>query len=163
VITLVIGGTRSGKSEIAEQIAARLATDVTVVAAGIATDPEMAARIDAHRARRPEHWSTVECGADLVGALERATGVVLVDSLGSWVAAMSCEVDADRLAAALQSRAGDSVVVSEEVGLAVHAPTEAGRAFTDALGALNATVAAIADDVLLVVAGRFVRLERMGD
>jgi adenosyl cobinamide kinase/adenosyl cobinamide phosphate guanylyltransferase len=163
VITLVIGGTRSGKSEVAEQIAARLGTDVTVVAPGIATDPDMAARIEAHRARRPEHWSTVECGPELVEALEQVTGVVLVDSLGSWVAATSGDVDADKLAKALQTRAGDAVIVTEEVGLAVHAPTEAGRAFTDTLGALNAKVAAVADDVLLVVAGRYVRLERMGD
>jgi adenosylcobinamide kinase/adenosylcobinamide-phosphate guanylyltransferase len=52
------------------------------------------------------------------------------------------------------------VLVTEEVGLAVHPATEAGRRFTDALGALNAAVADVADDVWLCVAGRVTRLER---
>jgi adenosyl cobinamide kinase/adenosyl cobinamide phosphate guanylyltransferase len=164
VITLVIGGTRSGKSEVAEQIVARLANDVTVVAPGVATDPDMAARIEAHRSRRPWQWSTVECGANLVDALSDATGVVLLDSLGSWIAASDgFDVDADVLLETLAARDGDTVIVTEEVGLSVHPPSAAGRAFGDTLGALNGNVAAIADDVLLVVAGRYVRLERMGD
>jgi len=50
--------------------------------------------------------------------------------------------------------------VSEEVGLSVHPPTDAGRRFVDALGELNQAVAAVADDVLLVVAGRVLPLER---
>ena len=61
---------------------------------------------------------------------------------------------------ALSTRRGDTVVVSEEVGLSVHPTTEVGRRFVDVLGELNRRVAEIADDVLLVVAGRALRLER---
>ena len=57
-----------------------------------------------------------------------------------------------------RERSAPTVVVTEEVGLAVHPTTDAGRRFTDALGTLNAAVAAVAGDVLLVVAGRAVRL-----
>ena len=55
---------------------------------------------------------------------------------------------------------GDVIVVSDEVGLGVHPSTEAGRRFRDALGLVNQAVAAVADEVLLVVAGRALRLDR---
>jgi adenosyl cobinamide kinase/adenosyl cobinamide phosphate guanylyltransferase len=164
VITLVLGGTRSGKSEVAETLLAA-AGPVTYVATGQVTDPEMADRIAAHRERRPVTWTTVEAGADLVTAVEHAAGPVLVDSLGTWVAAHpDLAPDVAGLVAALRARAardlGPSVLVSEEVGLGVHPPTEVGRRFADALGTLNRAVAEIADRVLLVVAGRVLPLDR---
>lgn len=167
MITLVLGGARSGKSEVAESLAARSAgteSAVVYVATGTETDDEMAARIAAHRSRRPPQWTTVECGADLVGAIRDLSGdgaPVLVDSLGTWVAATD-DLDAEvaGLLDALTRRAGDTVVVSEEVGLGVHPASEAGRRFRDVLGEVNRAVAGIADDVLLVVAGRVLPLQR---
>jgi adenosyl cobinamide kinase/adenosyl cobinamide phosphate guanylyltransferase len=159
VIVLVVGGTRSGKSEIAERVAVRLGHDVTYVATGSATDPDMAARIARHRARRPEHWATLEGPADLAAAVQDVTGTVLVDSLGAWVAAATdFQVDTDALCRALRARNGDTVVVSEEVGMSVHPSTDAGRRFADALGCANCAVADVADDAWLVVAGRALRL-----
>jgi adenosyl cobinamide kinase/adenosyl cobinamide phosphate guanylyltransferase len=161
-LVLVLGGARSGKSAVAERRAGEGAAPVTYVATGTATDPEMVARIAAHRRRRPEQWATVEVGAgdDLAGTLAALEGTVLLDALGTWLAAQpGFEVDGGRLCAALAGRAGDSVVVSDEVGLGVHPATEVGRHFRDALGTLNQQVAAVADDVLLVVAGRSLRLD----
>ena len=90
---------------------------------------------------------------------------MLVDSLGTWVAAHpDLAPDVAALVAALRARAarapGATVLVSEEVGLGVHPPTEVGRCFADALGTLNRAVAEIADRVLLVVAGRVLPLDR---
>jgi len=68
-------------------------------------------------------------------------------------------VDATELCAALKERDGDSLVVSEEAGLGVHPSTDAGRRFRDVLGTLNQAVASVADEVLLVVAGRILHLE----
>jgi adenosylcobinamide kinase / adenosylcobinamide-phosphate guanylyltransferase len=122
------------------------------------------ARIAAHRARRPSHWNTVECGAGLVGAVREHEGALLIDSLGSWVAASpDFAVDVDGLVDALRSRSAPAIIVSEEVGLSVHAPTESGRRFGDVLGALNVAVAAGADEVLLVVAGRVLHLEPLDE
>jgi adenosylcobinamide kinase/adenosylcobinamide-phosphate guanylyltransferase len=120
----------------------------------------MAARIAVHRDRRPAHWTTVEAGDDLVGAVCAApAGAVLVDSLGTWVAAApDFAVDAAALCDAVRAHDGPVVVVSEEVGLSVHPTTEIGRAFVDAMGDVNQAVAAIADEAYLVVAGRAVRL-----
>jgi adenosyl cobinamide kinase/adenosyl cobinamide phosphate guanylyltransferase len=161
-VTLVLGGARSGKSEVAERLVASFGLPVAYLATARVDDgdEELVTRITAHRSRRPSEWLTLEVGDDLAGALGRADGVALVDSLGTWVARLpGFAADADRLCAVLRSRPGPTVVVSEEVGLGVHPSTEAGRHFRDALGALNTAVAAVADDVLLVVAGRVLRLD----
>ena len=160
MITLVLGGARSGKSEVAERIAARLAGPVTYLATLVpGSDPDLATRIEAHRTRRPAGWRTVEAGAELPAVLRSLPGPVLVDALGPWVAASpGMIVEAGALCAALTERGADTVVVSEEVGLGVHPATEDGRRFRDALGTLNQAVAAVADEVLFVVAGRILPL-----
>jgi adenosyl cobinamide kinase/adenosyl cobinamide phosphate guanylyltransferase len=164
VITLVLGGARSGKSAVAETLAERLPAPVTYVATGTAgADHDMAARIAAHRLRRPPHWATIEAGAELEAALaEVPDGTVLIDTLGTWIAAHpDLEPDVDGLLGALAARRGDTVIVSDEVGLGVHPSTEVGRRFRDVLGAANAAVADAAYEVLLVVAGRVLPLDRL--
>jgi len=162
VITLVLGGARSGKSAVAEAVAARAGEPVVYVATGAAApdDTDMAARIGRHRDRRPSTWTTVEAGAALADALAaHPTGTVLVDALGTWVAAHpDLDPDVAALVTALRDRRGDTVLVSEEVGLGVHPSTEVGRRFRDVLGEINTTVAAAADDVLFVIAGRVLPL-----
>lgn len=171
MITLVLGGTRSGKSEVAEWLAQRAAgrAPVAYLATGVATDADMAARIAAHQERRshgPGQWSTVELDdpADLAKVLGEQPGPVLVDSLGTWVARFpGLDPEVDELRSALRARSrrrAATVVVSEEVGLGVHPPTPAGRRFADVLGDLNRAVADDAHRVLLVVAGRILPLER---
>jgi len=161
VITVVLGGTRSGKSEIAERIAAALPAPVTYVAtASVGDDPDLEARVAVHRARRPADWQTIEAAVDLPQVLADLTGTALVDSIGTWIAGASeFAVDTDALCDACRSRAGDTVLVAEEVGLAVHPPSEIGRRFVDAVGECNRKLATIADRVLLVVAGRAIELE----
>ena len=163
MITLVLGGTRSGKSAVAEELASRHGAPVTYVATlDPAGDPDLAARVAAHRRRRDPAWETVDAGDDLGGLLTKLHGTVLVDSLGPWVAAADGEADGEALGVALRDRSGDTVVVSDEVGLAVHPSTEQGRRFQDALGAVNGAVSAVADRVYLVVAGRALALPSVG-
>ena len=161
MITLILGGAASGKSALAERVAARLAPPVTYVATWEPDpgDADMRARVEAHRGRRPASWSTRECTSDLVPVVRALAGTVLIDSLGTWVAGYgSAPVDAAGLCLALRERAGDSVVVSEEVGLGVHPSSDVGRRFRDVLGEVNQAVAAVADQVWLVVAGRVLEL-----
>lgn len=163
-ITLVLGGARSGKSEVAERLVAGLARPISYVATGVVDpqrpDPDFEARIAAHRRRRPTEWRTVEAGADLPAALASVAGSALVDGLGPWVAASpGFAADAAALCAILRARSAATVLVSDEVGLGVHPATEVGRRFRDALGLVNQAVAAVADEVVLVVAGRVLRLD----
>ncbi len=163
MITLVLGGARSGKSALAEQLAGDLPGPVTYLATALpdADDADHVARIRVHRERRAAGWVTVEAGTELVNALLVTAGTAIVDSLGSWVAAHDdLAVDLDGLLAALNARVGDTVLVSEEVGLGVHPSSELGRRFRDSLGSVNLAVAEVATTVLLVVAGRVLPLER---
>ena len=162
MITLVLGGARSGKSDVAERLAGDLVPPVTYVATlEVGDDRDLAARVEQHRDRRPSSWRTVQAGLDLPAVLLALEGSVLVDSLGPWVsAAPGMDVDAGALCSALIERRGDTVVVSDEVGLSVHPATEDGRRFRDAVGTLNQAVGLHADEVLLVVAGHTLRLDR---
>jgi adenosyl cobinamide kinase/adenosyl cobinamide phosphate guanylyltransferase len=163
VLTLVLGGARSGKSAVAEQLALDRGARCTYVATAVVApdDPDFAERVQAHRERRPATWATVDAGAALASALRAVEGPVLVDSLGTWVAATpGFDVDIAELVAALVARAAETVVVSDEVGLGVHPPTDVGVRFRDVVGDVNRAVAEVADEVLLVVAGRVLPLER---
>jgi adenosyl cobinamide kinase/adenosyl cobinamide phosphate guanylyltransferase len=163
VITLVLGGARSGKSTYAERLTARLPSPITYVATvQVGEDEDLSARVARHRSRRPAGWRTLEAGLDLPGAIRSLAGSMLLDSLGPWVAAHgeNGAVDGAALCRALVERVGDSVVVSEEVGLGVHPSSAAGRQFRDALGTLNQDVAEVADQVFLIVAGRALPLHR---
>ena len=83
MIVLVLGGAGSGKSRAAERLAASLPPPLTYVATwtrrpGTAPDPDMEARVAAHRARRPPSWRSLEAGEDLAGAFEGVTGTCLL-------------------------------------------------------------------------------------
>jgi adenosylcobinamide kinase / adenosylcobinamide-phosphate guanylyltransferase len=168
VRVLVLGGIRSGKSEWAESFIARsTGADETVryLATGpLADDDAWAARVSAHRARRPRHWSTVE-SADVSTQLR--TGhhdPTLVDDVGGWLTAAmdrtqawtggEVRADVEDLIDAVAGYEGDVVLVSPEVGLTVVPQTVAGRRFADELGVLNQRLAALCDRVVLVVAGQ---------
>ncbi len=172
---LVLGGARSGKSERAElRVAAE--PDVTYVATGPsgAGDPDWAARVAAHRRRRPSWWRTAET-TDLAGVLAKASSgtTLLIDGLGTWLAAVLDEagwnaggLDAGGLAAriaelvtAWRQTSAYVVAVSDETGLGVIPQTPAGRVFRDWLGRVNQALAAESEETELVVAGRVVRLE----
>ena len=151
----MLGGSRSGKSAVAEELAGRAGEPVTYLATAEATDPDMARRIEEHRARRPPEWTTIETGDDLVTRLEAVDGPALVDSLGTWVASRSdFAVDVDGLCAVVAGRPSDTVLVSDEAGMGVHPETEVGRRWRDALGVVNQRVAEVVDRTVLVVAGR---------
>jgi len=159
MITLVLGGTRSGKSEVAERLAAESGDPVTYVATARVdpADSDHVARIEAHRDRRPPGWTTIECPnqSDLISALADIDGPILVDSLGTWLTLdPGIGAELEPMLRALERRVAPVVLVSEEVGLAIHPPTALGRRYVDALGELNQMVSARADRALLVVAGR---------
>jgi adenosylcobinamide kinase/adenosylcobinamide-phosphate guanylyltransferase len=161
VITLVLGGARSGKSAVAEALVAKSGRSVTYVAtADPGNDQEFLARVVQHRQRRPSDWGTIECGVELETAVAGLEGVVLIDSLGTWLARCpDFALNVVSLLEAFDRVKGDIVIVSDEVGLGVHPTSEVGRAYRDALGSLNQSVADCADTVLVVVAGQVLTLK----
>jgi adenosylcobinamide kinase / adenosylcobinamide-phosphate guanylyltransferase len=171
VKVLVTGGVRSGKSRHAESLLASYDA-VTYVAPGPTTaedpDPDWAARIAAHQARRPDSWTTLETH-DLAAALAKP-GPVLVDCLGTWLTALLdaaqaweqpsddvhalVDVAVESAVAALAAHPGPVVLVTNEVGLGVVPEHRSGRLFRDLLGVVNQRLAASCEEVHLVVAGR---------
>jgi adenosylcobinamide kinase / adenosylcobinamide-phosphate guanylyltransferase len=167
VLTLVLGGTKSGKSSFAARLAGESGSPVTVIATGTATDDEMRRRIAAHRAARPATWTVVE--EPLAVGSAPVAGPVLLDSVDSLLfnlmesaggaeatfdaAARDSLIDrADRELQALEARAA-VIAVSAEVGQSLLPLTSYGRAFTDLLGLLNQRLAARAARCFLMVAG----------
>jgi adenosylcobinamide kinase / adenosylcobinamide-phosphate guanylyltransferase len=166
--TLVLGGIRSGKSRWAETALVTSSPGVAPVRY-LATGPlpggdhEWAARVAAHRARRPQSWETAE-GADVAAQLRaHPAAATLVDDIGGWLTAAmdrggawaggSVHDAVNDLLSAVTTFASPLVLVSPEAGLTVVPATEAGRMFADTLGELNQRLAAACDRVVLVVAG----------
>lgn len=169
-LILLTGGARSGKSNLAQKLARRTATDdVTFVATATRSDADMSVRIERHRAARPRHWTTVEAPIQLEPTLEQIASqtVVIVDCLTLWISNLMLEGLSDteieeraaKAAAIASARAGDTIVVTNEVGSGVHPPTELGLRFRDVLGRVNAIWAQVSDIAYLVVAGRVLELK----
>ena len=160
MLTLVLGGARSGKSRYAESLIARLPQPWIYIATAEARDDEMAARVAAHRAHREAGWRTLEAPHAVPEALTQAPAeaAVLVDCLTLWLTnvmlgSFDVENRTVKLEDALRAREGQTVLVSNEVGLGIVPEWELGRRFRDAQGILNQRMAALADRVVLMVAG----------
>lgn len=168
--TLVLGGVRSGKSAYAEALLADAAEVRYLAAGGVRDhDPEWAERVRRHRARRPSSWRTVET-CEVAEQLRTAETPLLLDCLGTWLTARAdlhraweadlaaVHADIDELVAAWRVCPVRAVAVSNEVGSGVVPDTASGRLFRDLLGVLNTGMAAVSEDVVLMVAGRPLRL-----
>ena len=159
LLTLVLGGARSGKSRHAESLLTAMPPPWVYIATAEAHDAEMAARIAAHRAARADGWRTIEAPHDLPSALDTAADApVLVDCLTLWLSnLMLAGNDIDRaresLLAALARRHAPTVLVSNEVGLGIVPDNALARAFRDEAGRLHQTIAARAGRVVFMVAG----------
>jgi adenosylcobinamide kinase / adenosylcobinamide-phosphate guanylyltransferase len=163
-ITLVLGGVRSGKSRYALQLAARAERVTFLATAERREDEEMQRKIERHRAERPHHWTTIEEPLKLAAAIESASNcdLLLIDCL-TLFAGKVLEVFGDdaggisesiaALCASLKLTPCSVVLVSNEVGSGVVPAFELGRRYRDLLGEINQRVAAIADRVVLMVAG----------
>lgn len=162
---MLLGGARSGKSDLAVRLGAGFDGPVVFVATAEAGDDDMATRIDRHRAERPA-WPTVE--SPLFGAAEveeaQDDALLLVDCMTLLVSnlLLAERPIADHvraLGAALAERTGPAVVISNEVGMGIHPETPLGRAYRDELGRANRLLAEAADEAYLIVAGRALTLQ----
>lgn len=160
-VTLVLGGVRSGKSRFAQKLAEQ-ASSVAFVATAKAIDAEMRDKIRRHQQERPKHWRTLEEPIELTRTLVEYApqfDILLVDCLTLFVANL-LESDPQMvdtriagLVNALRTAPVSVVLVSNEVGSGVVPAYPAGRQFRDLLGEVNQKVVAVADNVVLMVAG----------
>lgn len=174
-LVLFLGGARSGKSRMAEELALETGGPVAYIATASVLDDEMARRVALHQERRPAHWVTVEETVDLAGALERVPQnvvTVVIDCLTIWLTnkllaryddALSLaeygeiedEIRAElaRFCVAAHQKPYRTVVVSNEVGCGIVPELPLGRLFRDIAGRANQQMAKEADAVYFAVAG----------
>lgn len=159
-LSLIIGGTASGKSRIAEVLATASGLGRIYIATAEARDAEMQTKIARHRQDRGPDWQTIEAPLDLCGALRdaRPGSVVLVDCLTLWLsnhllADHDPEAETTALITCLDDHAGPVVLVSNEVGNSIVPDNALARSFQAAQGRLNQRIAAHADLVATVIAG----------
>jgi adenosylcobinamide kinase / adenosylcobinamide-phosphate guanylyltransferase len=164
MVTLVLGGVRSGKSRYAQSEAARFSR-VTFVATAKRSDAEMRRKIAAHRRERPKEWKTVEVSAGALDAVIRREGqkaeVLLVDCLTTYCGGLLSRSRSESgrrghveaLVNAIRATPASLLIVSNEVGSGVVPAFKSGRLFRDLLGEMNQQVARVADRVVLLVAG----------
>lgn len=170
---VLLGGARSGKSALAEQLATvhqRTGIGVTYLATGYPPsqdDADWSARILSHTARRNPAWATIET-TDVVDILANHPSLVLWDDTGTWTARLfdaedswanplpnswwtqHCQTVRRALAAATAPR----IIVGPETGMSPTPEHQSARRFQDATGELHQHLVAVADEAYLAVAGR---------
>ncbi len=169
-LTLILGGARSGKSTYAEKMIQKAGGSVLYVATAVPFDEEMSQRIVRHQAERPSHWLTLEAPTQTGSAVAAAqpTDWVLLDCLtvlaNNIIAPLPepitvadaekiLNAEIDSLLAAYQTSSSNWVIVSNEVGLGIVPAYPLGRVYRDAVGRANQRLAAVANQVLFMVAG----------
>lgn len=165
MVTLVLGGVRSGKSGYAQRLAERAGSVTFVATAEVRDDPEMQSKIDRHRSERPIHWKTIEEPVGLARVLstpDESSQVILIDCLTIFAAnilerfgdnATATHTEIDALCGALIHAPCNVILVSNEVGSGVVPAYASGRRFRDLVGEINQRVAVLADNVLFMIAG----------
>ena len=165
---LILGGTRSGKSRFAEQVAANSNKRLVYIATAEALDEEMLARISHHKNSRTGEWITIEEPINLTKALHQVADsnyCVLVDCLTLWLTNILLAGDdvfqreRSALINTLPQLTGDIILVSNEVGMGVVAADPLTRKFVDEAGRLHQELATMCDSVTLVTAGLPQRLK----
>ena len=168
-ITLITGGSRSGKSKIALQLAAPYRNKVFVATAE-ATDDEMLARIERHRRERDPSYLTVEEPVDLNMALKslpKETEVTVLDCITVWLGNLfhrekvidqTCP-EIDGFLEILNSPPCHLILVTNEIGMGVIPADSATRHFRDLAGSLNQQLAERAHEVILSVSGISLRIK----
>jgi adenosylcobinamide kinase/adenosylcobinamide-phosphate guanylyltransferase len=155
VRTLITGGVKSGKSSKALEIALGFPSPRFFLATAEAFDEEMKARIARHKAERAADFQTIEEPMEIVAALRER---IVLDCIPLWLNNMfhygkeaHIEAAAERLVATLPA---DIVIVTNEIGMGFIPTDPQSRRYGDALGRLNARLAAACDQVILMVAGQ---------
>ena len=160
-ITLITGGARSGKSSYAQQLALQLSDNPVYVATARHWDDDFEKRIQRHQQERDERWTAIE-EEKQIGGLPLENKVAVIDCITLWLtnffidnkndidaSLQECKKEIDALA----MMQGQFIIITNEIGMGVHADTEMGRKFTDLQGWMNQYIATKAGKVVLMVSG----------
>lgn len=157
----ITGGARSGKSRYAQELACRLSPEPIYVATARRWDREFQDRIDRHQQDRDDRWTTIE-EEKYLGRLELSGKVAVIDCVTLWITNFFIDAKNDVDASldgckkeidGLCRQDATLIIVSNEIGMGIHAETEVGRRFSDLQGWINQYIAEKAGKVILMVSG----------
>ena len=166
-ITFITGGSRSGKSRFAQQLAEQRSENPVYLATARIWDDDFAARVKRHRSDRDERWETVE-EEKWLSEHDLSGRTVLVDCITLWLTNFfhDQQYQSDETLKAAREewirftdRNADLIVVSNELGMGVHPENEAARKFADVQGWMNQFIARQAEEVYLMVSGIPVKIK----
>jgi len=168
MIYLITGGERSGKSSYAQDLAMELSKNPMYVATARKWDGDFQKRIDRHQAERDEHWINIENEKHL-GDIDFSNKVAVIDCVTLWLTNFfvdnqnNVEQSLEQAKAEFDKIASQPdvtiIIITNEIGMGVHAQTEIGRKFTELQGWMNQYLAKKADEVVLMVSGIPVKIK----
>lgn len=170
-ITFILGGSRSGKSTYALELAKKHKRSVAFIATGEAKDAEMLQRIQLHKNNRPKHWKTFEESKNIVSLLKKEGNnfeCIIIDCLTLLVSNLilagssqkSIEDKIHKILTTLKKLKARAIIISNEVGLGIVPKNKLARDFRDIAGRINQIVAGEADEVFFMVSGIPLKLRR---
>ncbi len=155
----ITGGARSGKSRYAQELALQWSQQPVYIATARAWDDEFKQRIKRHQQDRDERWTSLE-EEKYISKLSLENKVIVIDCITLWLTNFfvdhKSKID-DCLTACKQevdawlTMNNRFIIVSNEIGMGIHAETEAGRRFTDLQGWMNQYIAERAEEAVLMV------------
>ena len=167
-IYLITGGERSGKSSYAQNLALQLSDSPMYIATARKWDSDFQNRIDRHQLERDERWTNIEKEKHL-SEINFSEKVALIDCVTLWLTnffvdnkndvALSLEEAKKEFLSIANQENATLIIVTNEIGMGVHAATEIGRKFTELQGWMNQFLASKADEVVLMVSGIPVKIK----
>jgi adenosylcobinamide kinase/adenosylcobinamide-phosphate guanylyltransferase len=160
-ITFITGGARSGKSRYAEELALRSSDRPIYIATARIWDEEFSGRVEKHRSHRDARWTLLEEEKHL-GRLPLEGRTVVIDCVTLWITNFFSELkmDVDACLEACKREVDQLLaqdvtlfIISNEIGMGLHADTVSGRKFTDLQGWVNQYIAGKAGVVIFMVSG----------
>lgn len=168
MIYLITGGERSGKSGYAQNLALELSTNPMYVATARKWDDDFQNRIDRHQQDRDERWINIEKEKHL-SEIDFSGKVALIDCVTLWLTNFFVDTKNDVILSLEQAKNeflqmanqkdATLIIVTNEIGMGVHADTHIGRKFTELQGWMNQFLGSKADEVVLMVSGIPVKIK----
>lgn len=169
-LTFIIGGARSGKSNLAAQMAKEENKRVVFIATAQVLDEEMERRVQLHKKERPHYWRTIEEHKNLIPHLEKINSsfdIAIIDCLTLYISNLFLEKEDEHriedhintLIQALKTAAFKTIIISNEVGLSIIPDNALARKFRDLAGKINQIAAKQSDEVFFMVSGLPLKLK----
>jgi Adenosyl cobinamide kinase/adenosyl cobinamide phosphate guanylyltransferase len=179
-ITLVTGGSRSGKSSFGEGLF-KGKDEVLYIATSIITDEDMKERVDIHKRTRNQNWETFEGYRNLHKVIKESEHkYIILECVTTMITNLMFDKYSDfdniskkeienleegiseqviEIINASRKFHKEIVIITNEVGFGLVSEYKLGRIFTDISGRINQLLGKLCDEAYLVVSGLSLKIK----